>query len=177
MPGLAPRINFVGSGNEGDRVRGMEYFQVQQEMLPELARVGTNLALETDRCGLYVVLMPGNPGIADKIEHVASLRCGCHTIVDVHADFWQQNDNLPQVTAREVWDWWFDGGHVAVLERAIRAADVITVPSTEYIPSVQQFNPNIVVVPDVSDDESEENAIAVARGWLEAIQISRNHKH
>ena len=173
------RINFVGSGNEGDRLRGMDYFKAQEEMFPDLAWTGTTLALERDRCGLYIVLQPGNPGVADALEHVASLSCGCHSIVDVHADFWSAtpNPNLPDATPPEMWTWWHEGGHVAALERAMRAADVVTVPSVEYVSPVERFNPNVVIVPDASDNQDDtENAVAVARVWLEAIQIAARHK-
>lgn len=176
MPRKEARINFVAGGNDGDRVRGMEYFETQAEMLPDLACVGTSLTLERDRCGLYIVMQPLNVGIAERLEYIAAKPCPCHSIVDVHANFWEPVEGIPFIGGQEeVFEWSHLSGGVANLERAMKAADVVTVPTAAYVPVVEQFNPNIVVVPDVADD-SEDAAWATAKGWIEALQIARRHK-
>jgi hypothetical protein len=124
MPQPTRRINFVGANDVTDPVRGRRVFEEQGRLIPDLVVVSQSLQLETDRCGLYVVLMPCSVGIAERLEHVAALPCSCRSIVDVHADFWHPRAEL----AGDV-DWWCEGDRIAVLERCIRAADLVTVPS------------------------------------------------
>jgi hypothetical protein len=160
------RINFVGTGNATDRVRGREFFEAQEQALPGMVRVESGMRVEADRCGLFIVLMPANVHLAETMEKVIASGCGCRFIVDVHADLWTPGFEPSGVEA------WRQGGLVEVLERCIRAADVVTVPNTAYVTSVGQFNPSIVVVPDVADEPDNDNVIAVTRGWAEAMSFA-----
>lgn len=164
IPQPMRRINFVGSNDEVDPVRGRAVFEAQARVLPDLVRIGQGLLLETDRCGLYIVLMPAWPWIAERLEHVAALSCSCRSIVDVHADFWH-----PKAQLGGAIDWWRSGDHLASLERCIRAADLVTVPGPAYVDSLLKLTPNVAVVPDCPDGEPTEDAAA---GWAQALMLA-----
>jgi DNA-binding transcriptional LysR family regulator len=169
IPRPMRRINFVGANDDVDPIRGRTVFEVQAQVLPDLVRIGQGLLLETDRCGLYVVLMPASPGIAERLEHVAGLPCSCRSIVDVHADFWHPKAQLGGAV-----DWWRSGDHLESLERCIRAADLVTVPSPEYVESLLKLTPNVAVVPDCPDGELTEEAAA---GWAQAMVLASGRPH
>jgi hypothetical protein len=129
-----------------------------------MAVVSQNLKLETDRCGLYIILMPSSEAAAAMVEYVATRPCVCREIVDVHADFWTPGDH---VTGGR--DWWERDGHIRNLERCIKAADVVTVPSARYVDSVMPMNPRVAVVPDSPGGHYTEE---VAWAWQQAIMIA-----
>lgn len=165
MPQPMRRINFVGANDEVDPIRGRPVFESTARVLPDLVRISQELLLETDRCGLYIVVMPGWPGIADRLERVAALSCSCRSIVDVHADFWHPKAQLGGAV-----DWWRSGGdHLASLERCIRAADLVTVPGSAYVESLLKLTSNVAVVPDCPDGELTEEAAA---GWSQAMVLA-----
>src|SRR5512146_2512353 len=127
MPRLPHRVNYVGNGNDLDPVRGWEIFEGMERLTPGVARVGHDLRLETDRCGVYVVRLPVNAGMVETLERVSRLTCGCRVIVDVCVNLWSEdeseNDSLIATDPR----WWRTVARPR-LERAMRCADLVTVP-------------------------------------------------
>lgn len=174
------RVNFIGCNDDSDPVRGSAVFEALAENAPEMAVVSQNLRLETDRCGLYIILMPSSEAAAAMVEHVTNQSCVCRVIVDVHADFWTPGEHV--TGAR---DWWERDGHIPNLERCIKAADVVTVPSARYVDSVMPMNPRVAIVPDFPAGEQTEETDAAwengAEAWLEAGDLADQyrcpHKH
>jgi hypothetical protein len=177
LPPRQRRINYVAKGGFVDRPRGRELFEAQARIAPEMIRVGINFEVDRDRCGLWIVLMPSSENIAALLEDVSGKKCPCRSIVDVHADFWSEDAQPIDGSGRPVIAEWRDNGLLDQLERCMRAADVVTVPRGGLVGSVSQFNQNIAVVPDMPDDPTEEQLVAVSRGWVEAISIASARPH
>lgn len=165
-PDLAWRINFVGTNDTSDPLRGSRLFKGQ---MATMARVSQTWRMETGRCGLYIVLMPRLPAFATRLEKISTFPCQCRTIVDVHADFWDST-----ATVLGAADWWREGDHIAVLEQCIRAADLVTVPSPAYVDSLLKLTSHVAVVPDCPRGEPTTRA-AVA--WAQAIALAQGRSH
>jgi len=160
------RVNYVGNGNDGDAVRGWGVFEQIARELPDLARMGTSLTLETDRCGLYVVRMSVTSGIVTTLERLATARCSCRVIVDVSADLWTAGAEITAADPR----WWREVARPQ-LERAMRVADLVTVPvpHPSLIDAVSALNPRVAVVPDCPDGEITTEATLA---WTQATMIA-----
>lgn len=170
LPQPPRRINFVGNGNEGDWTRGWGIYEQVAELLPHVARVGTRLELETDRCGLYVVRMPTTAGVVEALEAVAAKPCGCRVVVDVCADVWDPAAALVATDPR----WWRVVAR-PYLERAVRAADLVTVPNPRLAEHVWlHLSRRVAVVPDCPDGEiGTEAMLAWSNATLLAVQRDR----
>lgn len=164
LPSLPRRVNFVGTNDVSDPIRGRQIFEEADRLIPGMVRVGQVLRLENSRCGLYVVLMPCSAGIAAMLEYVAELPCSCRVIVDVRADFWN-----PTARLSGDMDFWLQSGWVATLERCVRAADLVTVPSPAFVDSLLELSPRVAVVPDCPDGEPTEEAVM---GWSQALYLA-----
>lgn len=168
------RMNYVGNGNDDDRVRGLGIFEQTAELLPELVRVGTTLELETDRCGLYVVRMPANERLVAALDVIANLRCPCRVIVDVCANPWVEGGITGDEAAVRHWT---DPITIINLTRAVRAADLVTVPSLDVVDTVRSINPRIAIVPDCPDGEvTTEAMVAWTHATMIAVQRSRQDR-
>jgi hypothetical protein len=165
------RMNFVGCNDVSDPLRGREMFERVAELLPEVARVSQNLNLETDRCGLYVILMPENPWIVAQIERLATVPCRCRVIVDVHANLW---DETVPLTVEDP-DWW-GPETTRRLERSIRAADLVTVPTPALAAVVSALNPRVAIVPDCHGGDDTAATLAWTQATLIAAQRDRGRE-
>jgi hypothetical protein len=164
LPQPPRRTNYVGSGNDLDWVRGRGIYEEAANLLPELVRCGDRLVLESDRCGLYVVRMPVVSGIVLTLERLAAETCGCRVIVDVCADLWTEGAELTAEDPR----WWRTVAR-PLLERAVRVADLVTVPHPGLVDPVLALNPRVAVVPDCPDGVSTTEAMLA---WTHATAIA-----
>lgn len=160
------RIHFIGCNDFADPIRGRACFDYLARTQPDVVVVHYDHVLtpDVDRCGLYIILMPSSEPVAWMVETISKKPCGCRAVVDVHADFWTPGDH---VTGGR--DWWERDGHIYNLERCIKAADAVTVPSVEYVESVMEMNPRVAVVPDSPDGSITEEA---GLAWEQAIMIA-----
>lgn len=174
-PSPLRRIRFIGCNERSDPLRGAAIFEALAEDTPEMAVVSRTLELEADRHGVYIILMPSSEAAAAMVELVTKQSCVCRVIVDVHADFW-----TPGAHVRGARDWWERDGHIGNLERCIKAADVVTVPSARYVDSVMPMNPRVAIVPDFRAGEQAQETETTwengAEAWLEAGDLADQYR-
>ncbi len=158
------RFAYIGSGNEGDAIRG-RFFLDAHDLFPSTFFVGEPPQRAEHPCFCRIVRNP-TPAYAGDIAKPGT--CGCRLIIDVSGPFWDGTVFCAEdldVTKMDAWR--------SAVRRAASMADLVTLPDADYARHLtERYGLKTAVVPDFDADRPE-SVIGHMTAWTTAILAAR----